>query len=90
MRRAAQQHSSAVGIQYAGEPGETPSISVKGSGVEADEVVKLAKRFGIPVVEDAALARSLTCLELDAAIPASLFKAVAIVLAYLDPEKCRS
>lgn len=77
-------HRRAVGIAYREVPGETPSIVVQSSAVQADEAVRIARRFGIPVVDDSALARSLSALELDSEIPPSLFKAVAIILSRLN------
>ena len=82
-------HQTAVGLVYRERIGETPCVSVKGSAAEADEVVKIARRFGIPVVENPNLARSLSTLEIDSEIPASLFRAVAILLSHLDTPKKR-
>ena len=74
---------SAVGLAYDAGTDEAPRIAVKGSLMNADEIVRLARRFGIPVVEQAGLSRSLSTLELDAQIPPSLFEAAAILIAHL-------
>ncbi|MBN8548187.1 MAG: EscU/YscU/HrcU family type III secretion system export apparatus switch protein [Deltaproteobacteria bacterium] len=84
MKGRPSRHERAVGIVYGEQCGETPSISISSEKSEADEVVRIARRFGIPVVENASLARSLSPLDLDSQIPPSLFRAVAIVLAHLD------
>lgn len=76
----------AVGLKY--EPAEggdhAPSLQVKGEAHLAERIVALARKHGVPVVEDAALARSLAMLSLDDPIPPSLFEAVAVVLTAID------
>ena len=61
-----------------------PRVGVKAAAMTAEKVVSIAKRFGVPVVEDSALARSLDAVELDSEIPEELFEAVAVVLARLE------
>jgi len=68
---------------------DAPSVSLKAEQLRADEVVKLARRYGVPVVENAGLARSLSALEVDEQIPGPLFEAVAIVLLELDKKLSR-
>ena len=70
----------AVGLGYEPKNDEAPTISVKGNNLVADQIVRAAERFGIPVVENSGLARSLDALSLDQQIPEALFEAVAIVL----------
>lgn len=70
----------AVGLNYDGQKGDVPTIGVKEDERLADEVVRIAKRFGIPVVERPALARGLHNLEIEEQIPEQLYEAVAIVL----------
>jgi flagellar biosynthesis protein len=74
----------AVGLQYEDAQGETPLVAIKGDLREAEEVVRIARRFGIPIVENGSLARALSAVEVDARIPPSLFHAVALVLAHVD------
>jgi len=74
----------AVGLDYDPLKSETPSVGVKGEELQADQVVKLAKRFGVSVVEQPELAKALNVLELDQEIPENLFEAVAIVLNQLE------
>jgi flagellar biosynthesis protein len=83
-------YSHAVGITYAESDRVAPAVHVKGEACEADELVKIAKRFGVPVVENRSLASALSAIEIDREIPPSLFEAVAIVLAHLRRQTGRS
>ncbi len=74
----------AVGLEYDGKRRDAPTLSVKGHQLQADEVVKLARRYGVPVVENAELAKALNGLELDQEIPEKLFEAVALLLQELE------
>ena len=74
----------AVAIDYQKDRMGAPAVSMKADQMRADEITKIARRFGIPVVEDASLARSLSALEIDEQIPEELFEAVAVVLSELD------
>ena len=81
-----QRYRLAVGLRYAPgqRDGATPSVSLKGEEILADRIVSLARKHGVPVVEDSSLARSLAALALDEQIPPALFEAVAVVLAALE------
>ncbi|MBX7136694.1 MAG: EscU/YscU/HrcU family type III secretion system export apparatus switch protein [Oligoflexia bacterium] len=74
-------HKLAVGLSYGGCA--APSLSCRGEFLAADEIVRLARRFGVSVVEHPELARALDPLELDQEIPRELFEAVAVLLAEL-------
>lgn len=77
------QYSRAIGISQQ-SPAVVPQIGLEGVGLEADTLVSLAKRYGVPVVEDPALVAQLKHRELDESIPPELFLAVATLLAHLD------
>lgn len=70
----------AVGLEYDEASCGTPSISSKGEALIADEIVKIAERFGVPVVEKPELGRALAAFNVDQQIPQSLYEAVAVVL----------
>ena len=74
----------AVGLDYNPAGGRPPVVSVRGGSDSADEVVKLARRFGVPVVEKPHLAQALGAMGVGEAIPESLFEAVALVLCEID------
>lgn len=76
---ARQIYDLAVGLQYEDGTTDAPAVTLKEEELSADEVVKLAKRFGVAVVEDEELAQSLHPLEIDRPIPPALYKAVAIL-----------
>ena len=77
-------YRAAVGLAYSGGVEDTPEIAVKGERLTADEIVKIARQYGIPVVERGPLASALLPLELSQEVPASLFEAVATVLVEID------
>lgn len=82
MQRA--RYAKAVGLHYASGSDETPSLGVCGEMVEADRIVAIAQRFGVPVVEDSELTGALSALDLDQCIPAPLYRAVAVLLTRLE------
>ena len=75
---------NAVALRYRSSEDAAPLVSVKGESLRADELVKIAERYQIPVVENSHLAGALSALEIDEQIPESLFEAVAIVLSQLE------
>lgn len=87
MRKKKSAYKLAVGLHYdpsqnAGDSGgsQTPKVEIRGDDLMADDVVKIARRFGIPVVEKPELARALSSVEIDSEIPEELFEAVAATL----------
>lgn len=74
----------AVGLRYQEQRDRSPEVSIKGEESEADFLVKIAKRYRIPIVENRELARSLNQLEIDQEIHEELFEATAIVLSRLS------
>jgi flagellar biosynthesis protein len=76
----------AVGLEYEEGRPSAPNLSVKGERLSADEIVRIARRYGVPVVEKPVLAQVLTKLEVDDEIPNDLFEAVAAVMAGLEKE----
>ena len=74
----------AAGLSYGGRSDEVPSLQLKGQDWMADEIVRLARRYGVPVVERPGLARSLMALEEERDIPESLFAAVAKLFLELE------
>ncbi len=78
------QYTRAIALQYEDSETEAPTVTVKGETYSADEVVKIARRYGIPVVENPSLAKALQNTELDSEIPEELFQAVATLLNNID------
>jgi flagellar biosynthesis protein len=74
-------HSSmAIALHYNGNG--APRIVAKGGGLVADKIIETAREHRIPLEEDAALAASLSRLDLGTEVPRELYVAVAHVLAF--------
>jgi len=80
-------YRSAAAVSYSPNSrmsGGAPRVELCGENGAADDVVALAERFGIPVIEDGPTARALQRVGLDEEIPERLFEAVAVILLKLD------
>lgn len=75
----------ACAIIYDPEGGQrAPELVARGAGEFAKRIIEAARDAGVPVFSDAPLARSLYELDVDQAIPESLYVAVATVLVELS------
>jgi flagellar biosynthesis protein len=72
--------SLAVALHYNGNG--APRVVAKGGGVVAEKIIETAREHRIPLEEDAALAASLSRLDLGTEVPRELYVAVANVLAF--------
>ncbi len=77
-------YKSAVGLDYNEHDGYAPRVAARGELLSADEIVKIARAAGVPVVEKSALARVLSQLEPDQEIPPDLYEVVAAILAEIE------
>ncbi len=82
-------YSLALGLSYESNTHNAPELSVKGQDFLADDIVKIAKRYGVPVVEDSELAEVLGSQEVGSEIPEELYEAVAVVLRRLEEKNKR-
>lgn len=74
----------AVALSYKMESMEAPQVVAKGVGYLALKIKELAQKHDIPLVENKLLAQTLyKTVEIGKYIPASLYKAVAEILAYI-------
>lgn len=74
----------AVALKYKPDEMDVPVVVAKGQRLIAQKIREIAERNGIPIVEDPPLARSLyKMVSIGQAIPESLYRAVAEVLAYV-------
>lgn len=80
----ANRYDLVAGIQYDSSQGDAPTVVLKGECEVSDRVVALAKRYGIPVIEDAHLAQAIQGVPLDTQIPEQLYRAVAVVLNHIE------
>ncbi len=71
----------AVALEYGSNP--VPLIVATGRERMAEAIVAEAHRQGVPVMRDSLLAARLSELPLDTAIPADVYRAVAVVLSWV-------
>ncbi|MFV0436164.1 MAG: flagellar biosynthesis protein FlhB [Desulfopila sp.] len=72
-----------VALRYAAEEMAAPMVIAKGADLVALKIREIARDHQIPTIENPPVARLLHKLELNAAIPENLFKAVAEILAHV-------
>ncbi len=78
----------AVALSYRMESMDAPKVVAKGVGFLALRIKELAQEHGVPLVENKPLAQTLyKSVEIGASIPASLYKAIAEILAYVYKAK---
>jgi flagellar biosynthetic protein FlhB len=73
----------AVALRYKKDEMSAPKIIAKGAGFIAEKIKEIARKYGIPIVEDKLLARALYKLKINSLIPGELYRAVAKILAYI-------
>lgn len=74
----------AVALEYNKERMIAPTVVAKGAGFIAEKIKEIARKNGIPIVENKPLAKTLYKLvDIGEIIPLSLYKAVAEVLAFV-------
>ena len=74
---------AAVALQYDAATDNAPRVIAKRRGQVAEKIMALAREQGIPIREDPDLVQMLTQIDLDQAIPPSLYKVVAELLAFV-------
>jgi flagellar biosynthesis protein len=74
---------AAVALKYDAATDNAPKVIAKGRGLVAEKIMALAREQGIPMREDPDLVQMLTQIDLDQAIPPSLYKIVAELLAFV-------
>lgn len=73
----------AVAIRYMDEMMQAPQVVAKGTELFAEKIKDIATEHGVPVVENAAVARSLyQTVEIDEEIPPEMYQAVAEILMF--------
>ena len=70
---------------------DAPVLTAKGADLIAKRIRELAREHGVPILENAALARTIYAkVELDSPVPPDLYSAVAQVIAFVYKLKGRS
>jgi flagellar biosynthetic protein FlhB len=74
----------AVALRYDGEKMAAPRVVAKGKDLIAQRIKEVARKNGVPLVENVPLARALhKSVKVGGTVPRALFRAVAEVLAYV-------
>lgn len=73
----------AAAIEYDREKDPAPRVTARGHGFVAERIIDLAKKYGVPIKEDPALAQILSRLDIDEEISPELYKVVAEILAFV-------
>jgi len=71
----------AVALQY--EKPHAPRVVAKGQGELGQAIIDTARRHGVPLEQNPALAEALSQVEIDEQIPRELYRAVATVLGFI-------
>ncbi len=74
------QLSKAIAIFYDGE--NTPTVTAKGFGSDAEEIIRIARENDVPLCDNAPLVDLLSMLELGDSIPEQLYIAIAHIIAF--------
>ena len=75
-----QETKAAIALQYDGEG--APIVTASGKGLDAEDIIRIAKNAKIPLFEHPDLASVLAELNLGEEIPEHIFQIVAEVLAF--------
>lgn len=73
----------AVALRYKASEDDAPRITAKGTGLVAEKIIDMARKYGIPVKDDPDLVEILSRLDLDSEIPPKLYVVVAELLAFV-------
>ncbi len=73
----------AVALKYKAGDSSVPKVAATGKGLIAEKIIELAIKHGIPVKDDPDLVEVLSKLEINDEIPATVYVAVAELLAFV-------
>lgn len=73
----------AVALRYDADGMHAPRIVAKGAGAVSEKIREIARRNGVPIVEDKPLARTLFKIDIGSFVPEDLYRAVAKILAQI-------
>ncbi len=74
----------ACALKYKAEEMESPMLIAKGTELIAKKIIDIAKEHGVPVIENAPVARALfKMVELNHTIPPEMYKAIAEILLFV-------
>lgn len=70
----------AIALVYDGD--QAPTLTAKGEGDLAEQIIQLAMEYDVPIYENAELAKVLARLELGDQIPEALYRTIAEIIAF--------
>lgn len=73
----------AVALTYDRLKDAAPTVTAKGQGKVAENIIALAQAHGVPVKDDPDLVEVLSSLDINQEIPAEIYVAVAELLAFV-------
>jgi flagellar biosynthesis protein len=79
----------AVALNYEGTSMEAPEVLMLARGVHAKEIVKISKKYCIPIQKNTSLAQKLDKLSPTSQIPEELYQEVAQIFISLNSKKVR-
>lgn len=85
-----EKRKKAVAIRYTEGKDRAPVVVAKGAGELAERIIELAKKEGVPVLEDRHLIEALLKIEVFEEIPPVLYEAVAKVLVFVQEARKRA
>nr|WP_188656488.1 EscU/YscU/HrcU family type III secretion system export apparatus switch protein [Halopseudomonas oceani] len=71
----------AIALVYDGGE-QAPTITAKGEGDLAEQIIDLAMQYEVPIYENAELAKMLARMELGDQIPEALYRTIAEIIAF--------
>lgn len=75
-----QKPREAIALVYDGD--QAPTLTAKGEGDLAEQIIELAMAYEVPIYENAELASVLARLELGDQIPEALYRTIAEIIAF--------
>ncbi len=85
-----EKRKKAVALRYSMDKDRAPVVVAKGVGELAERILELARKEGVPVLEDKHLIEALLKVEVFEEIPPVLYEAVAKVLVFVQEARKRS
>ncbi|OGW21090.1 MAG: flagellar biosynthesis protein FlhB [Nitrospirae bacterium GWA2_46_11] len=73
----------AAALRYDTKKESAPRVVAKGKGKIAEQILKVAKDYKVPIKDDPQLVEVLSTLDLHQEIPPELYRAVAEILAFV-------
>ncbi|MFW6058315.1 MAG: EscU/YscU/HrcU family type III secretion system export apparatus switch protein, partial [Persicimonas sp.] len=80
----------AVALRYDDEQMSAPEVVATGRGELAQEIKRIARRYGVAIVRNVELARALVDVDVDQQIPAEFYEPVAEVLSFVYQMRAES